>query len=71
MNFQNVYSFTYQKALLHCFSINEVKKDDIPFLLPKLKMNKYEIKRAESNKFLFVLLDESFYLKASYHVYRK
>ena len=35
------------------------KKDDIPLLLPKLKINNYEIKRAESIKFLGVLLDEN------------
>ena len=35
------------------------EKDDIPFLLPKLKIINYEIKRAESIKWLTVLLDEN------------
>ena len=34
------------------FSINEVKKDSILPLLPKLKTNNYEIKWAESIKFI-------------------
>ena len=35
------------------------KQDDILLLLPTLKINNYEIQRAESIKFLRVLLDEN------------
>ena len=35
------------------------KQDDIPLSLPKLEINTYEIKQAESIKYLGVLLDES------------
>ena len=34
------------------------KKDGTPFRLPKLKINNYEIQRAESIKFLGALLDQ-------------
>ena len=34
------------------------KKDDIPFRLPKLIINNYEIRREESIEFLGVLLDQ-------------
>ena len=40
-------------------SPKQSKHRDIPLLLPKLKINKYEIKEAESVKFLGVLLDEN------------
>ena len=44
---------------IEIFFHKRIKQDDIPLLLPKLKINNYEIKRAESIKCLGVLLDEN------------
>ena len=38
------------------FFYKRSKKDDLPLLLPKLKINNYEIKHAESIKFVGILL---------------
>ena len=40
-------------------SPKQSKHSDIPLLLPKLKINNYEIKQVESIKFPGVLLDEN------------
>ena len=53
----NKFSLNIKKQSVH-FSINEVKGSYFPFL-PKLEINNYEIKRAESIKFLGILLDEN------------
>ena len=42
----------------HLFFHKPNKKDYIPFRLPKLIINSYEIQREESIKFLGVLLDQ-------------
>ena len=46
-----------KKKTKYSFFHKRSKKDDIPLLLPKLTINNYEIKRAESIKILGVLLD--------------
>ena len=43
----------------YLFFYKRNKQDDIPLLLPKLKINNYEIKWAELVKFVGVLLDEN------------
>ena len=52
-------SFNTKKTTKYSFSHKRSKLHDIPLLLPKLKINNYEIKRAESIKFLGVLLDQN------------
>ena len=47
------------KKTKYSFFHKRSKQDDIPFILPKLKINNYEIKRAESIEFLGALLDEN------------
>ena len=44
------------KKTKYSFFHKRSKKEDIPLLLPKLKINNYEVKRAESIQFLGVLL---------------
>ena len=48
-------------SILHntIFFYKRNKQDDIPLLLPKLKINNYEVKWAELVKFVGVLLDEN------------
>ena len=40
------------------FFINQVKKDDLPLVLPRLLIRNHKIERVKSKKFLGVLLDE-------------
>ena len=40
------------------FFINQVKKDDLPLVLPRLLIKNDKIERVKSKKFLGVLLDE-------------
>ena len=40
------------------FFINQVKKDDLPLVLPRLLIKNHKIERVKSKKFLGVLLDE-------------
>ena len=47
------------KKTKYLFFHKRSKQGDVPLLLPKLKINNYEIKRRESIKFLDVLIDES------------
>ena len=47
------------KKTKHSFFHKPSQKEEIPFLLPKLIINNYEIQRTESIKFLGVLLDEN------------
>ena len=49
----------YNKNIYIFFFHKQSKQNNIPFLLPKMKINDYEIKRAESIKFVDVLLDEN------------
>ena len=48
------------KKTKYSFFHRRSKQDDILLLFPKLKINNYKIKLAESTKFLGVLLDENF-----------
>ena len=54
----NKLSLSIKKAK-YLFFHKRSKQDDIPLLLPKLKINNYEIKWAESIKFLDVFLVEN------------
>ena len=47
-----------KKQNVHFFN-KRSKKDDISLLLPKLKINNYQLKWAESIKFLGVVLDKN------------
>ena len=42
------------KKTKYSFCYKRITKDDIPLLLPELKINNYEIKRTKSIKFLGV-----------------
>ena len=55
----NKLSINIKKTTKYSFFHKRSKQDDIPLLLPKLNINNYETKRAESIKFLAVLLDEN------------
>ena len=52
----NKLSLNIKKKEKKSFFYKGSKKDDLPLLLPKLKINNYEIKHAESIKFLGILL---------------
>ena len=54
----NVLSLNIKKTR-YTFFHKRSKKDDISFLVPKLNINNYEIKRAVSIKFLGVLFNEN------------
>ena len=54
----NKLSFNIKKTK-YSFFHKRSKQDDAPLLLPKLKINNYQIKRAKSIKFLGVLLVEN------------
>ena len=54
-----VYTRASRAEDINSFSDKQIKKDDISILLPKLKINNYEIKRIESIKCLGFLQDEN------------
>ena len=58
MFISNKFSLNIRKTN-YSFFHKRSKQDDMLLLLPKLKINNYKLKRAESVKFLGVVLDEN------------